>query len=78
MSLFESLLPLPSYTERVQVSLGKDNVFSCVPEQRRKSPLQICFRMKTILETMRVDTEEHHHLHCPASVLKYREFLSMY
>lgn len=64
MSQFESLIPLPSYTERVQVSVGKDNVFPCVPEERRKSPFQIRFRMKIILETMSADIEEHHCLHC--------------
>lgn len=58
-----SFIPLPSYTERVQVSVGKDNVFYCLPEER-KFALQICFGMKMILETMRADTEEHHCLHC--------------
>jgi len=41
VSHFETLIPPLSYTESVQVSVGKDNVCSCVPEERRKSPLQI-------------------------------------
>lgn len=45
-SQFESLISLPSHTERVQVSVGKDNVFFFGVCQRKEENLPSTYALE--------------------------------